>query len=63
MVAAHQRWPRAIRDSVDGHTLVGTTDTPVAAATLEPVAMDQEIEFILATAGRYLTKAPSATTC
>ncbi|MFZ0799725.1 MAG: FAD-dependent oxidoreductase [Terriglobales bacterium] len=41
-----------------GHTLVGTTDTPVAAATLEPVAMEQEIEFILATAGQYLTKAP-----
>jgi glycerol-3-phosphate dehydrogenase len=41
-----------------GHTLVGTTDTPVASATLEPVAMDQEIEFILATAGQYLTKAP-----
>ena len=34
-----------------GHTLVGTTDTPIAAATLEPVAMEQEIEFILATAG------------
>ena len=42
-----------------GHTLVGTTDTPVAAATLEPVAMEQEIEFILATAGQYLTKAPT----
>jgi glycerol-3-phosphate dehydrogenase len=42
-----------------GHTLVGTTDTPVAAATLEPVAMDEEIEFILATAGQYLTKAPT----
>ena len=42
-----------------GHTLVGTTDTPVAAATLEPVAMEQEIEFILATAGQYLTKAPA----
>jgi glycerol-3-phosphate dehydrogenase len=41
-----------------GHTLVGTTDTPVTAATLEPVAMEQEIEFILATAGQYLTKAP-----
>jgi glycerol-3-phosphate dehydrogenase len=41
-----------------GHTLVGTTDTPVAAAILEPVAMEQEIEFILATAGQYLTKAP-----
>lgn len=41
------------------HTLVGTTDTPVTAATLEPVAMEQEIEFILATAGQYLTKAPT----
>ncbi len=42
-----------------GHTLVGTTDTPVASATLEPVAMEQEIEFILATAAQYLTKAPT----
>ncbi len=42
-----------------GHTLVGTTDTPIAAATLEPVAMEQEIEFILATAGQYLSKAPT----
>jgi glycerol-3-phosphate dehydrogenase len=42
-----------------GHTLVGTTDTPIAAAALEPVAMEQEIEFILATAGQYLTKAPT----
>ncbi len=42
-----------------GHTLVGTTDTPIAAAALEPVAMDEEIEFILATAGQYLTKAPT----
>jgi glycerol-3-phosphate dehydrogenase len=42
-----------------GHTLVGTTDTPIAAATLEPVAMEQEIEFVLATAGQYLSKAPT----
>jgi glycerol-3-phosphate dehydrogenase len=42
-----------------GHTLVGTTDTPVTAATLEPIAQEQEIDFILATAGRYLTKAPT----
>ena len=33
-----------------GHTLVGTTDTPIAEATLEPVALEQEIEFILQTA-------------
>jgi len=42
-----------------GHTLVGTTETPVAEATLEPVAMDEEVEFILATAGQYLAKAPT----
>ena len=42
-----------------GHTLVGTTDTPIEAATLEPVAMEREIELILATAGQYLTKAPT----
>jgi glycerol-3-phosphate dehydrogenase len=43
----------------NGHTLVGTTDTPIQAATLEPVAMDEEIDFILSTAGQYLVKAPT----
>ena len=42
-----------------GHTLVGTTDTPIATATLEPVALEQEIDFVLATAGQYLTRAPA----
>ncbi|MDQ6676721.1 MAG: glycerol-3-phosphate dehydrogenase/oxidase [Acidobacteriota bacterium] len=42
-----------------GHTLVGTTDTPVAAASLEPRAQEQEIDFLLATAGEYLAKVPS----
>ncbi len=41
-----------------GHTVVGTTDTPVAEASLEPVATDQEIEFILQTAASYLAKKP-----
>jgi glycerol-3-phosphate dehydrogenase len=41
-----------------GHVLVGTTDTPVSAAALEPVAMEQEIDFILSTAGQYLAKPP-----
>lgn len=41
-----------------GHTLVGTTDTPVTEVTLEPVAMEEEIEFILGTAAQYLHKAP-----
>jgi glycerol-3-phosphate dehydrogenase len=42
-----------------GHTLVGTTDTPISEATLEPRPFEQEVEFILETAGRYLHKAPS----
>ena len=42
-----------------GHTLVGTTDTPVDTPTLEPRPMEAEIEFILETAGRYLLKAPT----
>jgi glycerol-3-phosphate dehydrogenase len=41
------------------HTLVGTTDTPVEKATLEPVAFDQEVEFMLETAGLYLAKRPT----
>ena len=38
--------------------VVGTTDTPVDSATLEPVALEEEIRFILETSGKYLTKAP-----
>jgi glycerol-3-phosphate dehydrogenase len=41
------------------HVLVGTTDTPLDAASLEPVAMESEIEFILSTAGQYLAKTPT----
>ena len=42
-----------------GHTLVGTTDTPVDTPTLEPRPMEAEIAFILETAGKYLLKAPT----
>jgi glycerol-3-phosphate dehydrogenase len=42
-----------------GHTLVGTTDTPIQQALLEPQPLEQEIEFILGTARRYLSKAPT----
>jgi glycerol-3-phosphate dehydrogenase len=42
-----------------GHTLVGTTDTPIAEPTLEPRAQDEEIAFILETAGQYLHRAPT----
>ncbi|HYL05560.1 MAG TPA: glycerol-3-phosphate dehydrogenase/oxidase [Thermoanaerobaculia bacterium] len=43
-----------------GRVIVGTTDTPVAAAALEPRPLPQEIEFLLAHAGRYLTGHPRA---
>src|SRR5438093_2122905 len=42
-----------------GHTLVGTTDTPIAEASLEPLPLEEEIDFILTTAGQYLNKAPT----
>ena len=42
-----------------GHTLVGTTDTPIADPVIEPRALDEEIAFILETAGQYLHKAPA----
>jgi glycerol-3-phosphate dehydrogenase len=42
-----------------GHVLVGTTDTPVQETPLEPVPQEDEIEFLLDTAGQYLAKAPS----
>ncbi|RFS18791.1 glycerol-3-phosphate dehydrogenase/oxidase [Chitinophaga silvatica] len=38
--------------------LLGTTDTPLDQHSLEPVALEEEINFILNTAGQYLTKAP-----
>jgi glycerol-3-phosphate dehydrogenase len=41
-----------------GKLLLGTTDTPVKNITLEPIAMEEEIRFILQTAGGYLTHPP-----
>jgi len=41
------------------HTVVGTTDTPIEQATLEPSALDGEIDFILQTASLYLEKRPT----
>jgi glycerol-3-phosphate dehydrogenase len=38
--------------------VVGTTDTPVDTISLEPVALESEINFILHTAGKYLVKPP-----
>jgi glycerol-3-phosphate dehydrogenase len=42
-----------------GHILVGTTDTPLAEVRLEPVATDEEIDFILETAAQYLVRRPT----
>ena len=43
-----------------GHTLLGTTDTPIKTASLEPVALSDEIRFILETASQYLSRPPMA---
>jgi glycerol-3-phosphate dehydrogenase len=42
-----------------GHTLVGTTDTPIDAPSYEPHALEEEIEFVLETAGQYLSRPPT----
>lgn len=39
--------------------VVGTTDTPVTEVHLEPKATEEEVHFILNTAGIYLQKAPT----
>ena len=41
-----------------GRVLIGTTDTPVSEAQLEPRPLPEEIEFLLTHAARYLTKDP-----
>ncbi len=38
--------------------ILGTTDTPVKDFVLEPKALQEEVDFILETAGRYLTRKP-----
>ncbi len=39
--------------------LIGTTDTPLSAVALEPVPQEEEVDFILEHAARYLTKDPA----
>jgi glycerol-3-phosphate dehydrogenase len=41
------------------HVLVGTTDTPLEKHSLEPVALQDEIDFILRTLSQYLVKKPT----
>ena len=42
-----------------GHTLLGTTDTPTEESPLEPRALSEEIDLILKTASRYLSPPPT----
>jgi glycerol-3-phosphate dehydrogenase len=42
-----------------GHLLVGTTDTPLETSSLEPRALEKEIDFILETAGQYMVRKPA----
>jgi Glycerol-3-phosphate dehydrogenase len=39
--------------------VLGTTDTPMTDFLLEPRALDEEVDFILKTAGEYLIKQPT----
>jgi glycerol-3-phosphate dehydrogenase len=43
-----------------GRVVVGTTDTPVSDTPIEPRPMQEEIEFLLSHAARYLSKDPTA---
>lgn len=42
-----------------GRVLVGTTDTPVSSAVLEPRPLRAEVEFLLNHVARYLVRAPT----
>ena len=40
------------------HVILGTTDTQTNKPLIEPKALNQEIDFIISNAGRYMTKKP-----
>lgn len=40
------------------YVVVGTTDTPIDETLDEPIALEEEIQFILENAGAYMTKKP-----
>jgi glycerol-3-phosphate dehydrogenase len=42
-----------------GHVIIGTTDTPLGTVTPEPVPLPDEIDFLLAHAGRCLERQPT----
>ena len=41
------------------HTVLGTTDTPIDAPSYEPLPYETEIDFVLETAGQYLSHKPT----
>ncbi|MCG8471020.1 MAG: glycerol-3-phosphate dehydrogenase/oxidase, partial [Desulfobacterales bacterium] len=41
-----------------GRVIVGTTDTPIKESVMEPKPLEEEVEFLLSHAGRYLSKIP-----
>ena len=42
-----------------GRVVVGTTDTPVSEPSMEPRALPEEVDFILANAAAYMAKDPT----
>lgn len=38
--------------------LIGTTDTPLNSHSLEPTPLEEELSFVIRTAGKYLNKVP-----
>jgi glycerol-3-phosphate dehydrogenase len=42
-----------------GHTVVGTTDTPIEEPSYEPLPFEEEIDFILDTAAQFLSRPPT----
>jgi glycerol-3-phosphate dehydrogenase len=41
-----------------GHTVVGTTDTPIEQPSYDPLPLEDEINFVLDTAAQYLSRPP-----
>jgi glycerol-3-phosphate dehydrogenase len=41
------------------HVVVGTTDTPVSNASLEPRPLEDELDFVMTHAAQYLSKDPT----
>jgi glycerol-3-phosphate dehydrogenase len=41
-----------------GHTVVGTTDTPIGEPSYDPLPLREEINFVLETASQYLSRPP-----